>query len=404
MTAQAGTEKRTAGPQSLKIDIVVHGRFHAFELANSLRALGHDVLVHTNYPKLIAARFGLPADCIRSCLSHGLLSRSFDRIGRWAPKSVGDRVLHTAFGTWAARGIRPEADIVHGFSGVMEETLQLPARSVARQLRTIVRGSAHIREQARLLLEEEQRVGVPIDRPSEWMIAREEREYALADRIIVLSTFAHESFVAGGVPRERLLVNPLGVDMDRFRVAGDDAAERKRRILSGAPLRVLSVGTFSYRKGAHDLERMARALNGRMQFRFVGNRPEETRELCLLAAPVMDFVDRVSEDSLPEQYAWGDVFVFPTIEDGFAAVILQAAAGGLPVLATGNCAAPDCIVEGKTGWVLPIRNGEAFIERLIWCDEHRAELAAMSQAAPACAHNRQWSVAADELATLLGQK
>lgn len=61
--APGGEPKRTR--QALKIDIVVHGRFHAFRLANGLRLLGHDVLVHTNYPKMIAARFGLPADCVR---------------------------------------------------------------------------------------------------------------------------------------------------------------------------------------------------------------------------------------------------------------------------------------------------------------------------------------------------
>ena len=33
----------------LKIDLVVHGRFHAFDLARALINLGHDVLVYTNY-------------------------------------------------------------------------------------------------------------------------------------------------------------------------------------------------------------------------------------------------------------------------------------------------------------------------------------------------------------------
>jgi len=33
--------------------------------------------------------------------------------------------------------------------------------------------------------------------------------------------------------------------------------------------------------------------------------------------------------------------------------------------------------DGQNGWVLPIRDPEAFIDRLRWCDEHREEVAEM---------------------------
>jgi len=44
------------------------------------------------------------------------------------------------------------------------------------------------------LAQEEARAGVRIDHPSPWMIEREQREYQLADKIVVLSTFAYDSF------------------------------------------------------------------------------------------------------------------------------------------------------------------------------------------------------------------
>ena len=58
-----------------------------------------------------------------------------------------------------------------------------------------MRGSAHIVTQARLLEEEERRVGELQDRPSQWMIAREQREYELVDAIVVLSTFSYSTFL-----------------------------------------------------------------------------------------------------------------------------------------------------------------------------------------------------------------
>jgi glycosyltransferase involved in cell wall biosynthesis len=88
-------------------------------------------------------------------------------------------------------------------------------------------------------------------------------------------------------------------------------------------------------------------------------------------------VPRQPQAKLPGWYAGGDIFMLPTLEDGFAVVLTQASAGGLPILATTNCAAPDFVRDGQNGWVLPIRDPDAFIDRLRWCDKNRDELAEM---------------------------
>ena len=43
-------------PVRLKIAMVVHGRFHAFNVAPELLRLGHDLTLFTNYPASVAAR------------------------------------------------------------------------------------------------------------------------------------------------------------------------------------------------------------------------------------------------------------------------------------------------------------------------------------------------------------
>jgi glycosyltransferase involved in cell wall biosynthesis len=87
----------------------------------------------------------------------------------------------------------------------------------------------------------------------------------------------------------------------------------------------------------------------------------------------------VPEQQLPAIYAWGDVFLLPTIEDGFAVVLAQAQAAGLPILCTTNCGGPDIIASGGKGWIVPIRSPEQIIARLLWCDANRAELADMTE-------------------------
>jgi glycosyltransferase involved in cell wall biosynthesis len=381
---------------SRKIDIVVHGRFYAFDLARELIGLGHDVIVYTNYPPFVVARFGIPAARVRSFLSHGIASRIHDRVYKRIGFPDLQRYFHTRFGSWAARSIRPDSDLVYGFSGVMEEILRLP-RSVHGGRRWLVRASAHIREQHRLLADEEARLGLAIDKPTPWIIDREENEYSLAERIIVLSTFARRSFSERGVRSNKLLLMKLGVQTHRFRATLGTIEARCRRVVGGAPLTVLMVGTFSGRKGALDLVQIARSQKESFRVRFVGDVPPECEVLARTAAGLIEFSPRVPEFDLPDVYCDGDLFVYPTIEDGSPAVLAQAAAAGLPILTTTNGSGPDFVREDETGWVLPIRDSAAFVERLAWCDQNRKRLADMIRAAHQAFLPRDWIDMAREL-------
>jgi glycosyltransferase involved in cell wall biosynthesis len=379
----------------MKIAIVVHGRFHAFDLARELSAK-HDITVLTNYPKWAAARFGLAPGQVRGFWAHGVASR----LAWWLHEKISlpypEAALHRLFGRWAAARLEQESwDVVHSFSGISEEVLlAMKGRAAAR---IIVRGSAHVRTQARILEEEERRTGVPLDRPSPWMIAREEREYALADRILVLSSFAWKSFVTDGIHPDRLCLVPHGAQLEHFRPPPDVVEERCARILAGGPLRVLFVGTLCYRKGIADMAAILRNPESqRFQFRLVGPLAGEARPLAGSLRPLADFVPKQPQHDLPASYAWGDLFVFPTLEDGFAVVLAQANAAALPILTTTNCCGPDLIREHQSGWVLPIRSPEAFMDRLRWCDAHRQELAEMVRAIYHQFRPRTWAgVAAD---------
>src|SRR5262249_29481624 len=78
ITPDPAPGSRLAGG-SMRIAVVVHGRFHAFDLARELLALGHDVTLFTNYPRRVAERFGIPGHRVRSYLVHGVLTRIFHR-------------------------------------------------------------------------------------------------------------------------------------------------------------------------------------------------------------------------------------------------------------------------------------------------------------------------------------
>ncbi len=384
-----------------KIAIVAHGRFTTIQMARALLAHGHDVQLFTSYPKWAVPRFGFPQDRVTCYWTHGIASRVCWMLNDRRLAAYPERRLHEAFGRWAAKTVTRHAwDIVYCYSGGSEELFEALKGSSAG--RWLARGSSHIRTQAGLLMEEWQRAGVPIDKPSEWMIAREEREYELADVIVTQSTFASQSFPAS--LSGKVLCIPLGVQVEHFRAHPEVILARRQRIRDGHKLRLLFVGTKSYRKGLIDLATIVRTSAPRFQFKFVGPTEANAVDFVNRLKLNVEIVPAVPERELPSVFAWGDVFIFPTIEDGFAVVLAQAHASGLPILATTNCSAPDFIRVGETGWILPIRSPEAFVERLIWCDEHRDEVANMVARIDGEIRMRTWDDVARDFETAIAQR
>lgn len=95
---------------------------------------------------------------------------------------------------------------------------------------------------------------------------REEREWQLADRIVVGSDFVRDGLLQCGVPTGKIAEIPYGVDVRRF-----SPARRDKR--SPGPLRVLFVGEVGLRKGAPWLLKALHRLGpDRVEARFAGTR------------------------------------------------------------------------------------------------------------------------------------
>jgi glycosyltransferase involved in cell wall biosynthesis len=389
-TPRTGFESAPQEIRRLRIAFVVHGRFHAFDLARELISSGEDVYVLTNYPKSGAARFGIPEERVISNLLHGIVARVAGILEGFIGRNMFEPITHRWFSKWAAKILAREPfDVIHSFSGISEELFRATKQQPI--LRTLLRGSSHIEEQSSILRCEEERTGHKTYVASDWMRQRELREYELADLILVLSQFAFDSFVRNGVEPNKLRLLSLGTQRSLFRPDPARIAERIRRLKAYSPLRVLTVGTFSSRKGAFDLLETARRTQHFATFRFVGTVLPRARAFAEQASKLIEFIHKVPQFDLPQHYNWGDVFLFPTLEDGYAVVLAQATAAGLPLLATTNCAAPELVNEGETGWVFPIRRPDLLIKQLQWCNEHREELAAMVEKTYNLYAPRDWS-------------
>jgi glycosyltransferase involved in cell wall biosynthesis len=85
-----------------------------------------------------------------------------------------------------------------------------------------------------------------------------------------------------------------------------------------------------------------------------------------------------------------DVFCLPSLYEGRALVMQEAMSQGLPVVITPNTGGEDLVVEGKTGFLVPIRSPEKIAEKLAWFNQNRQELPAMKEAAMQHAASYTW--------------
>lgn len=380
--------------------IAVHGRFFAFDLVRALIARNAKVTLLTNYPKWAVARFGISNAFVESFWLHGVASRLFDRL-RFFGLPVPEAALHKSFGKWAAsRLVKSDANVVLSFSGVSEEPFTA-LKHTGKQL-LLARCSTHIEVQNQILQEERTRSGADVDAPSSWMILREKREYDLANAVVVLSTFARQSFLDRNYPEHRLRLLLLGAELSHFRPSFEIVAERRRRIVAGEPLRVLYVGTLSARKGSADLLQIARDAwtTGSFQFRIVGPIDPQSARVARALRHFADLVPKQPQDKLVSHYAWADIFIFPTLEDGFPVVLAQAQASALPILTTPNCSGTDLIENDKQGWLSPPREPEAMLARLYECDRNRNHLAAMVETLYSTHTLRDWDAVAEDFVAL----
>jgi len=86
-----------------------------------------------------------------------------------------------------------------------------------------------------------------------------------------------------------------------------------------------------------------------------------------------------------------DVFVFPSLFDGFGLVLLEAMSQGLPVITTAHSAGSDIITDGKEGFVVPIRSSEAIAEKLQLLHGDRDRLHQMGTCALRRAREFSWT-------------
>jgi phosphatidyl-myo-inositol dimannoside synthase len=274
-----------------------------------------------------------------------------------------------------------------------------------------------------------------------------------AKRIVAL-THGHEAGWAA-LPGARRLLRRIGDEVDvltylaeyfRIRLAralSDEAAGRMVKLApgvdraafrpgtGGAKIRhelgiaqhqpvVVCVSRMVPRKGQDTLIRawprvLARSARGPVLM-LVGDGPYRP-SLERLAAGIgvtgsVLFTGPVSWDELPAYYDAGEIFAMPCRTrragldvEGLGIVYLEASATGLPVIGGDSGGAPDAILDGETGYVVPGRDETALADRLVRLLADPAGATAMGEKGQAWIDREwTWDLVADRLQHILTGK
>lgn len=209
-------------------------------------------------------------------------------------------------------------------------------------------------------------------------------ESQLADSIIVASSFTRRTLEENGCATTPTRVVPYGVDRKRFPPRNGERADNGR-------FRVMWLGQICQRKGLSYLLDAVRKVSRRnLQLVLRGSGLLDSDLLKTYSDLAIDLKHDAPHDEILRELHSADVFVLPSLVEGFGHAILEAMSSGLPVITTANTCGADIIRSGTDGFLVPIRDSEAIATHLDWALDHRAELAEMGRAASAAASRFTW--------------
>jgi glycosyltransferase involved in cell wall biosynthesis len=273
--------------------------------------------------------------------------------------------LYPLFDRWVRSQLRPGQHLLTSFAFANSSMKWVKERGGSTFLDA---ENSHPRLFWELLSEEQKRWESPDPPVAPFYNQRCRETVDLSDYVFAASPFVRDSFLDQGWDPQRVLLYSLPVNLDLFKPAPTPRPESR-------PLTLLNTGALCLRKGTpYLLEafRLIRKQEPRAVLRLTQTiradaKPALRRfaDLPIDWAPSFNLGIDEQRQRYLERFQTSDIFVFPTIEEGFAVVVKEALACGLPVITTRHSGASDVIQPGENGELVPIRDPQATADAVL---------------------------------------
>ncbi|WOO40822.1 glycosyltransferase family 4 protein [Rubellicoccus peritrichatus] len=207
---------------------------------------------------------------------------------------------------------------------------------------------------------------------SEEKLARKDSELAKADMIFAATSFTRKTLDHFPETLAPIQVIPYGADPSPNPPNHDTESNK---------LKVLFVGGLSQRKGLSYLFEAVDMVQTAVELTIIGRKGNDSCPLLDSALNKHTWHETLPHHKVIQVMRQNDVLVFPSIFEGFGLVITEAIAQGIPVITTDHTAGPEVIEDGKSGFMVPIRDAKSIAEKLELLHRDRDRLAEMKEAA-----------------------
>ena len=200
------------------------------------------------------------------------------------------------------------------------------------------------------------------------------------DAFIAVSRFSAERFTAWSkVPMDRAFILPNCVDLDQFRPQDRNPILVERYGLQSSKV-MLTVGRLAsaerYKGFDQVIELMPQLLKRFLALKYliVGEGDDrarlETKAKALGVSDNVVFTGRIAESEKVAHYNLADIYVMPSIAEGFGIVLIEAAACGVPVVGSRVDGSSEALLNGRLGRLVEPRCSHEVMEAITAMLEH----------------------------------
>ena len=201
---------------------------------------------------------------------------------------------------------------------------------------------------------------------------------------VITASHATESLLISHaqVPPEKIRVIPLGVDPPAVILSPEERLRERARILGGEGEMVLSVGVIQTRKNTLNMLKALKTLPARYTLVLSGGNGygSEAIHEFIRAESLGDRVKLlgyIDEAQLARLYQAASVFLFPSLEEGFGIPVLEAMAGGVPVVTSNVSSMPE--VGGEASLYVDPHDAADIAQKVVQAVEDSALRAGLVQ-------------------------
>lgn len=209
-------------------------------------------------------------------------------------------------------------------------------------------------------------------------------ESMLADHVCVASSYTRQTLTDSGLDPAKISLVPYGVNTAQF-------SPGNRTDPGHGPLRIVWVGSLVQRKGlSYALDAVARFSPREVNFVVCGRGFADLEIIRRHGSPNVEIKTGLDTNQIIEELRRADLFLLPSLAEGFAHSIVEAMSCGVPVITTAHTCGRDLIQEGVNGYIVPIRDADAIAQKLEDILNHRDVLDALGREARRTALTLTW--------------